>query len=951
MTPAGRAQKAPRPKAHPSRKAEPWVEKTLRRMSLEEKFGQLVMVYVFGEFTSTESPVYQDLVRQVERNHVGGLMLGARRTPLGIERSQVYPSAVLLNQLQRRAKIPLLVAADFETGTAMRLDEGTSLPHLMAVAATGKTEDAYAVGQITALESRAAGVHWVFAPDADVNSNPDNPIINIRSFGEDPRRVAELVAAFIRGAEENGVLATAKHFPGHGDTSVDSHLALAVVTADRARFEANELVPFRAAIAAGVSTMMTGHLAAPALESNSELPATLSPSIITGVLRKKLGFDGLVVTDALDMCGVTAVCSSEEVAVRAVVAGADVLLEPPYPEAALAALRQAVADGRLPMARVDEAVRRILRAKAKVGLEKNRLVDVDRLNERFARPEFARRAQDIADRGVTLVRDDAHLLPLDATQPLRVLLVAISGDPDPYPGEALEKEIRARVDALETIRADTSFVKAETVKLPPPDRYDLAIAALFVRVADRKGTVGLPPEEAALVERLLAAGKPAIVACLGNPYLIERFPAARTWIAEFSTVDVAQRAVGRALFGQVAIGGRLPVSLPGIAKPGAGLDVATNPMTIRAAPRELAQRLAPAFAILDRAVADQAFPGGVLAVGLHNQLVLHPFGKLTYDATAPPVTTDTLYDVASLTKPAVTTTAIMLLAQAGQLQLDAPVSRYLPEWATGPQPEWRQRVAVRDLLLHDSGLPPFKDYFREAKGKRAVLARIFAEPLTAEPGTRVEYSDLGFILLGEIVERLTGMPLDAFAREKIFAPLGMKASLFNPPKNLRARIAPTEEDTTHRKRLLRGEVHDPNAWAMGGVAGHAGLFSTARDLAAFSEMLLNGGIYAHRRLLARSLVEQFTARQNIGTSARTLGWDVPTESSLSGHFLSARSFGHWGFTGTSIWVDPEKDLFVILLTNRVHPSAQNEKIRQVRPALHDAVIEALGLVREHAASR
>jgi CubicO group peptidase (beta-lactamase class C family) len=232
-----------------------------------------------------------------------------------------------------------------------------------------------------------------------------------------------------------------------------------------------------------------------------------------------------------------------------------------------------------------------------------------------------------------------------------------------------------------------------------------------------------------------------------------------------------------------------------------------------------------------------------------------------------------------------------------------------------------------------------------------VLVRIFAEPIAAEPGARVEYSDLGFILLGEIVERLTGMPLDAFAREKIFAPLGMKDSLFNPPKNLRARIAPTEEDTTYRKRLLRGEVDDANAWAMGGVAGHAGLFSTARDLAAFSEMLLNGGIYAHRRLLARSLVEQFAARQSIGTSARTLGWDVPTEPSLSGHFFSARSFGHWGFTGTSIWVDPEKDLFVILLTNRVHPSAQNEKIRQVRPALHDAVIEALGLVREHAASR
>jgi beta-N-acetylhexosaminidase len=954
MTPAGRAQKLPRTKPRLPRGGDKWVEKTLKKMTLDEKLGQLLMVYVFGEFTSAESPAYQELVRQVEQNRVGGLILGARRTPLGVERSQVYPSAVVLNQLQRRAKVPLLVAADFETGTAMRLDEGTSFPHPMGVAATGNPQDAYTMGKITALEARAAGVNWVFAPDADVNSNPDNPIINTRSFGEDPQQVAARVAAFVRGAQDNGVLATAKHFPGHGDTSVDSHVALPVVRGDRARLDQVELVPFRAALAAGVDSIMLGHLAVPALEPNLELPATLSPNIIGGLLKKELGFDGLVVTDALDMGGVTRLYPPDQVAVRSIAAGADVLLIPPSPEAALAALRQAVADGRIPMARIDDAVAHILRAKAMLGLNHERLVDVDRLNQRFGRLEFLQQAQDVADRGVTLLRDDAHLLPLDASRPGRagrVLLLAISGDPDPYPAPDLERELRWRVDSLQVVRTDTSFVKVETVQLPPPESYDVAIVALFVRVADRKGTVGLPENEAALVNRLLGGGKPVVMACFGSPYLAERFPAAHTWVAEFSTVDVAQRAVGRALFGQVAIGGRLPVSLPGVAQLGAGLNVPANPMTLRPASKEMAGRLLPAFALLDRAAADRAFPGGVLAVGHGGELDVHPFGRLSYDAQSPAVTADSIYDVASLTKPVVTTTAVMLLVESGRLQLDAPLARYLPEWVEGANPDWRRKVTLGDLLRHTSGLPAHRDYFLQAKGARAMLARIFAEPLVYEPGTRAEYSDLGFMLLGAIVERITGKALDQFARERIFAPLGMNDSMFNPAKSLRARIAPTENDATFRKRQLLGEVDDANAAAMGGVAGHAGLFSTASDQAEFCQMLLNGGIYAHHRLLTRARIGQFTARQAIAGSPRPLGWDVPSEPSASGRYFSASSFGHNGFTGTSVWIDPEKDLFVILLTNRVYPTAENDKIRAVRPVVHDAVVEALGLAPERAAGR
>jgi beta-N-acetylhexosaminidase len=949
MTSYARSQKKPATKPQgPASANAAWVESTLKKMTLREKLGQMLMPHYFGVFTSAESGDYKALQHQVEENHVGGFIVGTERGPLGIERSQVYPTAVLTNELQKRAKVPLLIGADFESGTGMRLDEGTSFPSAMAIGATNDPRLAYTEGKVIALESRAAGVHWIFAPDADVNNNPDNPIINIRSFGEDPKRVADFVSQVIRGIEENGALATAKHFPGHGNVSVDSHLSLATVPGDRKELEITELVPFRAAIASDVDSIMPGHLAVPAFEPDTMVPATISRNILTGLLRDEMKFKGLVVTDAMDMGGVTSLYPPGEAAIRAVEAGADVLLMPPVPDAALAGLERAVRSGRLTEKRIDESVRRILQAKARLGLDKNRFTDIEHLDQKFGRPEFESQAQSIADRGVTLLRDTSHMLPLDATKPLRVLLVSLSADADPYPGETIEPEIRWRVDSLKALRADTQFVSVSTLKLPPPDSYDVAIAGLFVRVADRKGNVGLPDDQRAFVDQMFATGKPVLVMAFGSPYLIERFPDARTWVAEFSTNDVSQRAAVRALFGQVAMHGQIPVSVPGTLKRGDGLPVPANPMTLQAGSAYMTYELTPVFGLLDSAVTAGAFPGGVLAVGLNDQLVLHPFGKLSRD-TDTPVTADTLYDMASLTKVLVTTTSAMMLVQQKRLDLDAPVARYLPEFLAAAKsdanPTWRAHVTVRMLLLHDSGLPAHRDFYKEAKGYDAVLAKVFGEPLVHEPGTQVEYSDLGFILLGEIIQRLTGETLEQFAKAHMFTPLGMKDSLYNPPVSLRPRIAPTEYDTDFRKRLLRGEVHDENAWAMGGISGNAGLFSTAGDVAAFAQMMLNGGIYAHHRLLTRATIQQFTQRQTVGDSARTLGWDVPTPpNSSAGHYFSPESFGHTGFTGTSLWIDPERQLFVVLLTNRVNPTRTNEQIRQVRPAVHDAIIQALGLL-------
>lgn len=926
--------------------AERWVQRTLTTMSLEEKLGQLVMLPFHGDFISSESTEYRELQRAIEESHAGGFMLGTRVGAFGIERGQPYATAAMINLLQKSARIPLLFAADFERGTVMRLEEGTSFPHMMAVAAAGRPEDAYTVGRITANEARAVGVQWVFGPVADVNSNPDNPIINVRSFGEDPRRVGEFVEAYVRGVEENGGLATAKHFPGHGDTVVDSHLDLPTVTSDRAQLDKVELVPFRAAFAAGVSTVMTGHLAVPALEGDPGKPATLSHSILSGLLRDKMGFEGLVVTDSLDMGGVARHYALGEASVQAILAGADLLLQAGAPDAALAALRDAAMSGRLPIERIDQSVERVLRAKARVGLHRNRFVDLEALPRLLARAEFERSARDIASRGVTLLRDKARILPLDAARPLKLLVLSIAGDPDPYPGRALEEELRAHVDTLESLRFDTRFAPIGNLDALSLQSYDAVILALFVRVTNSKGSVALPEEQVAAVHRALATETPAIVACFGSPYLIQHFPEAKTWLGAFSSADVAQKAAARAILGQTPIGGRIPVTVPGAVRIGEGIDVAANPMKLAAANAEMRAKIGPAVKLLEQGVAEGAFPGGVLAVGHRGQLAVSACGKLSRAVGAAKVNSETVYDTASLTKPVVTTTLAAMLYEQGQLDIAAPVGRYLPEWTRGANAEQRARVTVAHLLAHASGLPAHEDYFLKSKGKGEILARAVAQPLAYEPGSKTIYSDIGFILLGAIIESLTGRGLDELARDHIFVPLGMTNTMFRPPKSFRAQIAPTERSAP-RRQFVRGEVHDENAGAMGGIAGHAGMFSTGPDLAIFCQMLLNGGIYAHQRILRRKTVEEFTAANALAANTRTLGWNVPTERSSSGNHFSKQSIGHTGFTGTSIWIDPAKELFVVLLTNaaRAHANSEDDLIRRVQPVVHNAIVECLDLAR------
>lgn len=912
-----------------------WAEKALASLDRAGRAAQLVMVRAYGLPLHPQSAELAGLLEQVGELGVGGIVLF---------RSELDSVPPLLERLQGAANLPLLVSADLERSLAFRVDSGTTpLPGAMAIGATRSLEAARFAGELTGREARALGIHWALAPVADVNSDPANPIINLRSFGEEPELVSSLVAEFVRGAASAGVLTSAKHFPGHGDTDVDSHLELPTIGGERARLDRIELAPFRAAIAAGVDSVMVGHLKVPALDPAGR-PATLSRAIVTELLRDELGFDGLIATDAMEMRGVGGVWAGEA-AIEAVAAGADVLLLPADPRVVVQALVRAVEEGVLPAARLDQAAARVLATKARLGLHQRRTTDPRGGRARIGDPEDVRRAEEIAARSITLVHDPEGVVPLAVEEPLRLLHLVLSSDELNGQIRGIpERELAARALVVTTRRLGPAIGDATADEIVrQAAAFTHVLVSAFVRVTSSKGSVAMDESQAALLERLAAVGPPVVVVSYGNPYLLGQFPEVDAYLCAYGAESSSQRAAIAALLGERPIAGRLPVTLPGLYPVGHGLERLSRPLVLENGSPESAgfrpAGLAEVDRLLEGFVAEGAFPGAVLAVGRAGRLAhLRAYGHLTYDPGAAPVEKDTIYDLASLTKVVATTTAAMILVDEERLDLDATVASFLPRFR-GPG---KERVTVRHLLSHSSGIDWWAPLYQTERGKAAYLDRIYAMDLVAEPGTTTKYSDLGILLLGEILERVAGRPLDELVRERLFEPLGMSETDWLPPAAWRPRIAPTEIDPW-RGRLLRGEVHDENAHALGGVAPHAGLFSTAGDLARFAQMLLWQGVYDHRRIVRSATVEAFTRPAGLPPgSSRALGWDTPSaEGSSAGSFLSAASFGHTGFTGTSIWIDPTRDLFVILLSNRVHPTRENQRIREVRPAVADAVVRAL----------
>lgn len=591
-----------------------WADKTLRKMSPEEKVGQLFGIKVLAQFLNDASPTWIQLRDSVSKYHIGSLVMTVPVEGSLLLKSQPYVAAELLNRLQRTSKLPLIVAADFERGVSMRLNGTTVFPHAMAFGATGQTENAEAFGRITALEARAVGVQWNFFPDADVNSNPANPIINTRSFGGDPTQVGDFVAAYIRGAHEGGMATTAKHFPGHGDTATDSHLGVAQVTGNRARLDAVELPPFKRAIEAGVDAVMVAHVTVPALDSEPNRVATTSRAIVDGLLKEEMGFKGIVVTDALDMAGLTRLYAKDigRTAVESFLAGNDVLIIPANLDASYRSMLQAVQSGEIGRQRLDQSVRKILELKASLGLNKARLVDLSQLSSQIARPENLAVGQRIADEAITLIRDNGKVIPLQSSlgtttgtsvgtpeaalpyQPLtevsnRLVVVIFSDDLRTESGRMLERQILARVPDARVIYVDPrSAAGMKPSVVEAVEGAEQVIAAVYViPTAGKamraiggglKNSIAMDSATGSLLTAVLDhAAQRTVVLAMGNPYLVQDFPGIENYVCAFSNASVSETAAVKAIFGEIPISGHLPVTIPGIASRGDGIERLARP--------------------------------------------------------------------------------------------------------------------------------------------------------------------------------------------------------------------------------------------------------------------------------------------------------------------------------------------------------------------------------------
>ncbi|MBI4889964.1 MAG: hypothetical protein HY821_05010 [Acidobacteria bacterium] len=561
------AKKSAKPGAAAKRAGTGVARQRLNAMTLRERVAQLLMVPCYGDFPNTETQAYKDYAALVREVRVGGLIV-LNRVKFGqVQRADPFQSAAFLNRMQRLSKVPLLVGGDFERGASMRMTSTVNWPHLMAFGAAGDVELTRALGAATAREARALGVEWVFAPDADVNNNPDNPIINLRSFGEDAQSVAAHVRAFVEGArgeKAHPVLTTVKHFPGHGDTATDSHYGLGVVTASKERLEQVELPPFAAGIEAGVDSVMTAHLAVKALETE-EIPATVSKAVLTGVLREQLKFPGIITTDAMDMAGLAKVFEPGEAAVRALEAGADLLLIPKDPRAAVNAVVAAVRSGRLTQARINQSALKLLEAKVRVGLQRGKLVDVEKLGEALNTPEDESLARQAARRAVTVAKNDGALLPL--REPNRSCWYVMAAGRFSMQGRELMAAVQARAPRAKATLLDPQLPAAEFEALAAAAKECGSVFAVTYSTAAPAASY------AKFLAALTAGERPVALITLGNPYLLRQFPKVAAYAATFSWAPPSEMAAVEAVFGEIEIRGKLPVSIPGLAAVGFGIDI------------------------------------------------------------------------------------------------------------------------------------------------------------------------------------------------------------------------------------------------------------------------------------------------------------------------------------------------------------------------------------------
>lgn len=906
----------------------------LDQMTLRQKIAQLFIIRANGEFLANDNRRFLNLKRLVEEHQVGGIIFFG---------GQLYNQAVLTNRLQEISPIPLWIAQDMEYGAAMRITDATRITPAMGVAATGNPHWAFEKGRITALEAKAVGVHQIYAPVVDVNNNPANPVINVRSFSEDPEIVSNYALAFIRGVQSQGLVATAKHFPGHGDTGTDSHLALPVIRHSMERMMETELIPFKRVIEAGVGSIMTAHIAFPNIGSDPRRPATLDSFFMTDLLQNELGFDGLIVTDALEMAGIANHYSPGNAAIEAIKAGADMILLSPDEMTAILQIERAVLRGELSEERINASVLKILRWKIDYGLFARPFTDIYKVSERVGTRHTQMVADEIARQSITLLRNRNSIIPVSPDRYPRVTLIAISN----HRGGGTGAELHAAMSrfhpnvTLFNYDARTSQIELDEA-INQARQASLVVIGSFLHLATGE-RLSFNREQQQFVNRVMSLNKPTALISFSSPYIVSEVPNADVHMLAWSMAGSQPEAAASALFGASAIDGRLPITIPGLYQRDSGISI----------PRAIIRRDTPESVgmstvamlevdrIMNQSIADSVFPGGVVAVIRNGVLAWHEaYGYHDYDKRTL-VRLNSIFDLASLTKPLATGLATMMLVEEGKLSLDDSVSKWFSEYASGD----KARVTVEHLLRHTSGLPPFRTYIDKYKTRSAILNAIKNEPLLSVPGTTTTYSDLGYILLAEIIAQVSGMDFDQFLSRNIYGPLRMSDTGFNPSRRgnrVVSRTLPTEIDNTFRNKIIQAEVHDERAYFMGGVAGHAGLFSTARDLSVLMDMIMRGGNYSGRHFFHPSTLELFS--QIDEKYNRALGFDLKSLDGFTtaGSLSSNNTFGHLGFTGTSFWIDPERNLAVVILTNRTYPQrGSSAGINRTRSSVMDAVIQAI----------
>jgi beta-N-acetylhexosaminidase len=912
------------------------IELMIADMTLEEKIGQLFVVMAFGEFTNERDRDLQRMKRLIRNYHIGGVIFST---------GEVYGQAILNNKFQHISKFPLWISQDMESGAAMRVRGTTRFTPAMGVAATGNPVNAYLKGKITAREAQALGVHQVYAPVLDVNNNPENPVINVRSFAADPDMVSKYAIDFMKGLESEGVMATGKHFPGHGDTDTDSHLALPTINHDYERLQALELVPFQNAIAAGLPSVMSAHISFPNISRNPGLPGTLDPSILNRILLEDLDFEGLVVTDGLEMQGITDHYSPGEAVILSLLAGADVMLLSPDEMTAINELKKAVQSGRISENRIDHSVRKILDQKKKYGLFDNRYADIGSLSRNINTPEYQAIASRIARESITVLKNERDILPIREKNFDNVLVLAVA-DGDGHPSaDLLAREVKryhSNVQFHELNNKTTDIEIGQILK--DAEQSDLILIGSFIMVRSHH-PIQIPSRQLDVLQKVTETGKPGALLAFGNPYVVRDLPDTDVHLLAWASDENQVRQTVPALFGASKVQGKFPGEVPGMYTIGDGIEISQTALRFDRPESSglFADSLLQIDIIMQNAINDSVFPGGVVGVIRNGVLVWEEgYGYHDYTKTRK-VEPDDVYDLASITKVMATTTSVMKLVDDGKISLDDPVYRYIEEFDTNN----KRDITIRHLLLHTSGLPAFRVYVDVFRTRNEIIQAVKNEPLINGVGTRYVYSDLGFILLAEIVEQVSGKQFDQYTRETLFGPMGMNFTMFNPDlagPEVFSRIPPTEIDAVYHRGVVHRKVNDERAYFMGGIAGHAGLFSNVQDMAKYAFMLMNNGSYAGQQLLSPETVQYFIGQRS-PLNHRGLGFDRKNNDArviTAGTLSSDNTFGHTGFTGTSMWIDPEKDVAVILLTNRTFPTRQyGSQISRIRSKIADTVMNSI----------